>query len=757
MTEISEQDVNTLIDEHLRARGWDLRDFSIVRRNRSLGELFPEFKGRFPKEAALKRPDYAFFLGNSPPVFLEAKRPHKDLYGALQEAKEKATLVREHTGIEVYLVYASDGRRWLRQNLKARTLPERLDQFPTPEELQESLNPISAKLNPKHQASMRDFQRLAVSQVVSSILSGRDKLYIQMATGTGKTSYVATAIVAKLFSIGKARRVLFLVDRDALADQAVKDFKDALGEEYSVKRLTISPDDRHADVLVSTVQMLAVGEKYLTYPSDFFDLIILDECHRSYFGEWHRVVEHFRKGEKKAIILGQTATPSDRETVNTDEYFGPPVFRYTYQQGVKDDILADVIYYKFATNIDIYGVHELGFDFDPEDLGRQVDVPQRNALIAEKYFEVIDYQRTKTLKKALVFAASIPHANNLRYAFIRKFNELNGLPLDDARAEEFIVSIHTGIPNSGELLREFQRIGSPIKIAVCIDMLSTGIDAPDIEVLVMARPTKSRVLYAQMKGRGARKCAETGKDRFSLIDFVDAWSVEEAIVTNELLEEEERRYEVEAEEPEKTAVATKEEAAKQAPRKEVQHREMTILDVPVWLVYSEVIEPQALDSVGRQIEHQLKAAQERLQVIHKFEQAVVSWKYLKGNEDVDEKYLEEMGFGLDALRTAYGEPQAELKDFIQVALGNKRFPTPEERRRDEVRAWAKRKGFSDEAVDFLLIFRDFKSRNPDLSADQFFKSYVVQRRGGLAKVKQLFNTIENLWKLYDEMKEAGYA
>lgn len=756
MAQISEQDVNTLIDEHLRSRGWDLTDFSTIKRNRSLGELFPQFKDHFPKEVVAKRPDYAFFIEGNSPVLLEAKRPRKDLYGALQEAKEKARLIKEYTGIEVSLVYASDGRKWLRQNLKARTLPEKLDQFPTPEEFQESLNPVSAKLNLKHQTKIRDFQRLAVSQVVSSILSGRDKLYIQMATGTGKTSYVATAIVAKLFSIGRARRILFMVDRDALAKQAVDDFKDALGEEYVVERLTMSPDDKYADVLVSTVQMLAVGEKYLSYSPDFFDLVILDECHRSYFGEWHRVVEHFRKGEKKAIIFGQTATPSDRETVNTDEYFGPPVFRYTYRQGVADDILADVIYYKFATNVDIYGVHELGFDFDPEDLGRQVDVPQRNALIAEKYFEVIDYQRTKELKKALVFAASIPHANNLRYALIRKFNELSGLPVDDARAEDLIVSIHTGIPNNGELLREFQRISSPIKIAVSIDMLSTGIDAPDIEVLVMARPTRSKVLYAQMKGRGARKCDQTGKDKFSLIDFVDAWSIEEAIVTNELIEEEEKKdvETVTPEEPEKEVV--RREREEKEPR-EVQHREMTILDIPVWLMYSEVIEPQTLDSVGKQIEHQLKAAQERLQLIHKFEQAVVSWRYLKGNEDVDERYLEEMGFDLGALRSAYGEPQAKLKDFIQVALGNKRFPTPEERRRNEIRQWGRQGGFSDEAIDFLLILRDFKNRNPSLSVDQFFKSYVVQRKGGLARVKQLFNNIENLWKLYDEMKEAGYA
>lgn len=186
MAGISEQDANTLIDEHLRSRGWDLTNFSLIRRNRSLGELFPQFKGRFPKEAAAKRPDYAFFFEGNPPVLLEAKRPPKDLYGALQEAKEKAKLIKEHTGIEVSLIYASDGRKWLRQNLRARTLPEKLDQFPTPEEFRESLNPVSAKLNPKHQSRIRDFQRLAVSQEVYEDLEALEREMLVVRPKRGK-------------------------------------------------------------------------------------------------------------------------------------------------------------------------------------------------------------------------------------------------------------------------------------------------------------------------------------------------------------------------------------------------------------------------------------------------------------------------------------------------------------------------------------------------------------------------------------------
>ena len=591
---ISEDDAKTLIDRHLSSIGWDITDFNTVRKNWSISRLFPSVS--IPTDEGRKRPDYTIILDGQPVALIEAKRPGKDLLGALEEAKIKAEIIKRYAKVDIALIFSSDGKAWLRKNLKERTLPEKINEFVSSEELKEIVNPESVKLNPKY--GLRDYQRIAISQVISSVLSDRDKMYIHMATASGKT-IVARALVAKLFSMGKIKRVLFMVDRDALADQAVRKFKDAVGEHYEIKRLSLDSEDRFADVLVSTVQMLATGDKYSLYSPDFFDLIILDECHRSYFGEWHGVVEHFRKSDKKAIILGMTATPSDKETVNTDRYFGPPVFRYTYRQGVWDGRLADTVYYKFKTNLDVYGVHELGFDFDPEDLGRAVDVNQRNELIAEKYFEVIDFKRTKELKKALVFAASIQHANNLRYAFIRKYNEQMGRPVDDAEAEKFIVSIHTGIPGAKDLINDFQRIKGPVQIAVSIDMLSTGIDAPDIEVLVMARPTKSKVLYAQMKGRGTRKCEETGKEKFSLIDFVDTWTFEEEIITNEQLEEEEEKQ-WEAYEPEETRVPIteaeepREKRAKYETGREVKKREMVILDMPVWLEYSEVIKPEML-------------------------------------------------------------------------------------------------------------------------------------------------------------------
>lgn len=306
MTRQTEKNAETLIQEYLQAQGWDLTDFKTLTK----GYRLPS-----GKEA-----DYAVLFDSKPVSIIEAKKPGKDLCAALAQAKDYGS------EIGVTLIFASDGENILRQNLQARTLPEKIPRFPTLAELREFFNPVAAELY----GTLRDYQKVAVSQALAAVQSRREKFYLQMATASGKT-IVAAGIVAKLFSVGFLRKTLFIVDRDGLADQTVDKFTHYLGDNFKVRRLTGEREDRFADICVTTVQFLATNQKYRLYPSNFFDIVFLDECHRSYFGDWHPVVEHFRSGG--AWVVGLTATPSDKETQNTDHYFGPPVFRYTYRQG----------------------------------------------------------------------------------------------------------------------------------------------------------------------------------------------------------------------------------------------------------------------------------------------------------------------------------------------------------------------------------------------------------------------------------------
>ncbi|MEW6192033.1 MAG: DEAD/DEAH box helicase family protein [Bacillota bacterium] len=755
MLHINEDEAELLIEEHLRERGWNLTDFMVTRK-------------RWREHLDGEEADRVFFHEGRLAAILEAKKPGKDLWAALEQAKRYARTYKENTGHNVPLIFASDGQIFLRQNLKANTLPERIAHFPTPAEFGEFFRPQAVELH----GTLRDYQRVAVSQVLAAVQAGRRRMYLQMATGTGKT-ITAAGIIAKLWSVGLIRRTLFLVDRDALAVQTVKKFKTHLGDNFNIERATGSKEDKHRDVLVTTIQHMAVRNRYLDYDPSHFSLVILDECHRSYFGEWYGVLDHFDKGG--AILLGLTATPADKETVNTDRFFTDPgqypgpIYRYTIRQAETNpevpewERLAQCIHFKFHTNVDLEGVHDMGFDFEPEQLGRAVDVPQRNRLIAEKYFE--DILGTREPVKTIVFAASIAHAKNLRYALIEEYNRRNNLPPNDAAAEKFIVAVHNEMPGARELIEEFQKITSPEErkaiieqarkdpnmaprpiVLVGVGMLDTGIDAPDVEVLLMARPTKSKVLYVQMKGRGTRKCRDTGKEFYKLVDFVDITRLEPVVtndtpgVVDEPVEQEEKTL-IQRE----RAETIEKQPSEEKPRTEQQ---MVIADVPVHLVFSETISPAVLEELRRQVEAQLKGGMEREGLKHRFVQTLLCWRYFKGTAPPDHSFLATMGFDLSTLRDLYGEPEATLEDFIAVAMGEADFDTL--RRRREFEKWALGKNLNAAQREMVLMVLDFKRANPEITPEQILRSHLLDQAGGLPRIKALFGGLDKLLALADE-------
>ncbi|MGD0480889.1 MAG: DEAD/DEAH box helicase family protein [Terracidiphilus sp.] len=757
MQKINEDEAELLIEEHLRERGWDVTDFTVTRK-------------RWREHLDGEEADRVFLHEGKIVAILEAKKPGRDLWAALEQAKGYARTYKRNAGHEISLIFASDGNAFLRQNLKANTLPERIGKFPTPAEFGEILRPQALQL----QGTLRDYQRVAVSQVLAASQEGRRRMYLQMATGTGKTITAAGAI-AKLWSVGLIRRSLFLVDRDALAVQTVKKFKNHLGDNFSIERATGSKADKHRDILVTTIQHLAVRNKYQNYDADHFGLVILDECHRSYFGNWYGVLDHFATGG--AILLGLTATPADKETVNTDRFFTDPgqyrgpIYRYTIRQGeTNPDVpewerLAVCIHHKFHTNVDLEGVHDMGFDFEPDQLGRAVDVPQRNHLIAQKYFE--DILGTRQPAKTMVFAASIAHAKNLRYALIEEYNRRNNLPPNDAAAEKFIVAVHNEMPGAQGLIEEFQKITGPDErkaivtqahkdtnmaprpiILVGVGMLDTGIDAPDVEVLLMARPTKSKILYVQMKGRGTRKCQETGKEIYKLVDFVDIAHLE-PLITNDtpgVVDEPVEQAQEEIIDRERGGDSGR--TGLDGDQKEGTHQEMVIADVPVHLVFSETISPEVLEELRRQVEAQLKSGLEREGLKQRFAQTILCWRYFKGTSFPDHAFLGTLGFDVPALRDLFGEPEATLEDFISVATGEADFEIL--RRRREFEKWALEKKLNQAQREMVEMVCDFKRAKPDILPEQVLRSHWLDQAGGLIRIRSLFGGFDQLLTLAGE-------
>lgn len=764
MQKINEDEAELLIEAHLRERGWDVTDFTVTRK-------------RWRENLDGEEADRVFLHEGKIVAILEAKKPGRDLWAALEQTKGYTRIYKRNTGHEISLIFASDGKVFLRQNLKANTLPERISKFPTPAEFGEILRPQALEL----QGTLRDYQRVAVSQVLAASQEGRRRMYLQMATGTGKT-ITAAGVIAKLWSVGLIRRSLFLVDRGALAVQTVQKFKNHLGDNFNIERATGSKQDKHRDILVTTIQHLAARNKYQSYDSDHFGLVILDECHRSYFGDWYGVLDHFAQGD--AVLLGLTATPADKETVNTDRFFTDsgqyrgPIYRYTIRQGETNpevpewERLAVCIHHKFHTNVDLEGVHDMGFDFEPDQLGRAVDVPQRNHLIAQKYFE--DILCTRQPAKTMVFAASIAHAKNLRYALIEEYNRRNNLPPNDAAAEKFIVAVHNEMPAAQELIEEFQKITGPDErkaivaqahqnpnmaprpiILVGIGMLDTGIDAPDVEVLLMARPTKSKILYVQMKGRGTRKCKETGKDIYKLVDFVDISHLE-PLITNEtpgVVDEPVEHEEEEIIDRERGGESGREGRGIDRAEEEGSHQEMVIADVPVHLVFSETISPEVLEELRRQVEAQLKSGLERAGLKQRFAQTILCWRYFKGTSLPDHAFLATLGFDVPALRDLFGEPEATLEDFISVATGEADFEIL--RRRREFEKWALEKRLNQAQREMVEMVCDFKRANPDILPEQVLRSQWLDQAGGIIRIRSLFGGVDQLMTLAGEALNLG--
>lgn len=407
----------------------------------------------------------------------------------------------------------------------------------------------------------RDYQRGCIEALCRGIEEGRRKLLVEMATGTGKTR-TAAALIKRLFDANWITRALFLVDRDTLAKQA----EDAFAEHvptlaaYRVPRTgeRFRPEKQ---VTVCTLQTMI--NEYRNYSSGYFDLIVIDECHRSIYGEFRRAIDHF-----DAVRIGLTATPlvgvpaekrdedERAEVRDTLRFFevDRPTFRYGLKEAIDDGYLVPYRIYRAQTvktaaeggfevergeiDWDVLGAEERAelerlFDgrrsllVDPLALERRFTVPERNRAMAREFRDVLDkgyvgsdgVRRAPDRGKTIVFAVTKRHAETLARLLDEAFADRK--PHPTTRYADFVVSGmgSDDTPAAPALIRRFKKEEFP-QILVSVNMLDTGFDCPEVVNLVMARFTRSGVLYRQMRGRGTRKADLIRKSHFTMFDFV---------------------------------------------------------------------------------------------------------------------------------------------------------------------------------------------------------------------------------------------
>ncbi|MBD2596528.1 type I restriction-modification system endonuclease [Nostoc spongiaeforme FACHB-130] len=579
---LDERETRRLIDIQLRAAGWEADSEELTYqngirpqkgRNLAIAE-YPTANGRA---------DYALFCGLQIVAVVEAKRQSKDVSeGALNQAKrysEGFQITGEilcsgsWQNYKVPFVFATNGRPYLQQlqtksgiwfcDLRRPTnLRVCLPTWHSPQGLLDALAQDIDQANTRltqegfnYGLELRDYQIRAIQAVESALAREQRVLLLAMATGTGKTK-TCIALVYRLLKTKRFRRILFLVDRTALGEQTDNAFKDSRMENlqsfadiFEIKGLKDTEADRDTKIHIATVQGMV---KRVLYPSDTasaitpdqYDCIVVDECHRGYLldrelsdrelefrdfndyvSKYRRVLEHF-----DAVKIGLTATPA----LHTTQIFGEPVYTYSYREAVIDGWLIDheppfQIRTKLSEEGMVWNPGEQMEFFNPqtgqldlvhapdevkieiEQFNRKVITEDFNRVVCEALAQHID---PSLPEKTLIFCATDGHADIVVNQLKQAFQAIYGSVEDDA-----IVKITGNADKPLELIRKFRNEVNP-KVAVTVDLLTTGIDVPAICNLVFIRRVNSRILYEQMLGRATRLCNEINKEVFRIFDAV---------------------------------------------------------------------------------------------------------------------------------------------------------------------------------------------------------------------------------------------
>lgn len=532
--------------------------------------------------------DYALFDNGILVALVEAKKLGVGPQNVLQQAQRYARgLINSSfnfNGFRVPFIYSTNGMKFFFQDLRERNGYSReIAMFHTPTALREMLTrDTSAATHWLHEtpndiASLRPYQRDAIQAVEQSTLAGKRKMLVAMATGTGKT-FTIISLIYRLMKSGLAKRVLFLVDRRALAAQAVTEMtkfnaepglkfnqtyevysqrfrredleEDTFDPKVLPTEYLTTPQPGHAFVYVCTIQRMRInlfgkpeawgGEDAddesdatkLDIPIHAFDLVIADECHRGYTSseesKWREVLDHF-----DGIRIGLTATPA----AHTTAYFKEIVYRYEYERAVREGYLVDYDPVRIQSKIKQEGVFlkpgeevglkdrqtgQLKFDLleDQRELPANTNeqdwtAPDTNKQIVKAFAEYAREQERQLghFPKTLFFACNdLPHTSHA--------DQLVELLRDEfGQGDDFVKKI-TGSPSVDrplQRIREF-RNRPETNIAVTVDLLSTGVDIPALENIVLMRPIKSRILFEQILGRGTRRCDPINKTHFTVFD-----------------------------------------------------------------------------------------------------------------------------------------------------------------------------------------------------------------------------------------------
>jgi type I restriction enzyme R subunit len=532
---LSERDICTkFIIPALEKAGWDKQLQILEEVSFTDGKIY--VRGKITARGTRKRADYIlYYKPNIPIAIIEAKDNNHSVRAGIQQGLDYAQI------LDIPCVFSSNGDGFLFHDRTATDgnieIEISLDDFPTPEQLWQKYKKYKGIETPEAERIVsqdyyfdgtnrkpRYYQQIAVNRTVEAIANGQNRILLVMATGTGKT-YTAFQIIHRLWKSGAKKRILFLADRNALIDQTRRgDFKHFKDKMTVVKHRQI---DKSFEIYLALYQGLSGTDEaanvYKQFSRDFFDLIVIDECHRGSAKDdssWREILTYFQN----ATHIGLTATPKETNEASNTEYFGDPVYTYSLRQGIDDGFLAPYRVVRVALNVDAEGWRpEQGKTdkdgneiedriYNRRDFDKNLVIEERTDLVAKKVTEFLKgYDR---FAKTIVFCVDIDHAERMRTALAKHNPDLV------AENYKYIMQI-TGDNDEGK--RELDNFINPEEkypvIATTSELMTTGVDAQTCKVIVLDSNINSMTKFKQIIGRGTRINEEYGKLYFTILDF----------------------------------------------------------------------------------------------------------------------------------------------------------------------------------------------------------------------------------------------
>ena len=749
------------------------------------GRIVPVGRGHLRKPG--KRADYLLsYRPGFPIAVVEAKASHKHPGDGMQQAIDYAGI------LDLKFAYATNGLGIEEYDVITGKQTS-LEGFPSPEEMwhrwcgdqavteasdaEDLLFPFNRELrNPDGTVRRpRYYQEIAINRAVKAVIQGQKRILITMATGTGKT-FVAMQIIWKLWSTRRKRRILYLADRNILVDQA-KDrtftpFGDAL---HKIQRRPIKSREVYFAIYQAIADREGQPGLYRRYPPDFFDLIIVDECHRGSARDesnWRHILEYFHP----AAQIGMTATPLRNDNVDTYRYFQNPIYTYSLAQGIEDGFLAPYRVRRIITDVDATGwrpdpglLDRFGREvpdglYITKDFERIVALLGRTEAVAQHLSDHL--KKTDRYGKTIAFCVDQEHALDMRTALINCNTDIT------RSHPNYVVRI---VSDEGKVgLRHLGRFQDPEQeypvIATTSKLLSTGVDVPTCANIVLFKPINSMVEFKQIIGRGSRLAVDQGKLWFTILDYVGATRlfadpdfdgvpelIAEEVINErgEVISSTETGEAVDAEEHNGEAVTP---AISDGDEEEASRK--YYVDGVVVRVLHEVV--QEIDPQGKQLRVQRFDDYTRKQVRTLYGSAGKIRSAWRDPEQRDEliSTLESRGISFEQLAEALAQPDADPFDLlIHVAFNaplRSRCERAETVRHEHMPFFQE---FSPEARDVLNYLLD---KYTDHGVAQLADLHIltlpdVPVKGTVLEIADLFGGVEKLREATVELQNLIYA